>query len=100
MNLPAELQPTASIDVTLPSGTVRQLPVCHPVFIGWPGKGLFDFGRKPILLYQGETYFAEIGDPTHAAKARLGWGMGQLVWQMLSGQHAEGLGLARACQHS
>jgi hypothetical protein len=59
MNLPAELQPTATIDVPLPSGAVRQLPVCHPVFISWPGK-MFDFGRKPILLYQGETYFAEL----------------------------------------
>jgi hypothetical protein len=61
MNLPAELQPTGSVEVSLPKGTVARLPVCRPVFSPWTGTPLgFDFGGKPALNYDGEVCFAEL----------------------------------------
>jgi hypothetical protein len=61
MILPPELQPSAAIDIPLPSGAVARLPVCHPVFVKWEGKPVeFDFGKKPILNYDGEACFAEL----------------------------------------
>jgi len=60
MNLPRELQPTAEIDIPLPSGGVARLPSCRPVFRRWSGSPVFDFGRKPILDHNGEPCFAEL----------------------------------------
>jgi hypothetical protein len=61
MDLPIELQPTTTKDVSLPSGIIRQLPVCNPVFAEWVGeRPSFDFGHKPFLKHDGEACFAEL----------------------------------------
>src|SRR5947207_221214 len=61
MLLPPELQPTDVMQVTLPRGTVAQLPVCHPIFSPWTGAPLnFSYGGKPALNYNQEVCFAEL----------------------------------------
>jgi len=60
MILPVELRPTKSVAVRLPSGTSATLPVAYPSFQSWTGKKVFDFGRKPLLDYDGEVCFAEL----------------------------------------
>src|ERR1700680_1868457 len=61
MNLPPELQPTATIDIRLPSGNLARLPVCRPDFARWSGVSLgFDFGAKPVLNHEGQACFAEL----------------------------------------
>jgi hypothetical protein len=61
MLLPAEMQPTDVMQITLPRGTVAQLPLCRPIFSRWTGAPLnFDFGGKPALNYDQEVCFAEL----------------------------------------
>lgn len=61
MSLPAELQPTDVMHVTLPRGAVAQLPLCHPVFSPWTSAPLeFSFGSKPALNFDQEACFAEL----------------------------------------
>jgi hypothetical protein len=61
MVLPPELQPTGTIDIKLPSGLRRQLPVCRRTFPRWGGEALaFRFGSKPVLDYKGAACFAEL----------------------------------------
>jgi hypothetical protein len=56
MLLPPELQPTDVMQVTLPRGTVAQLPLYRPVFSPWTGTPLdFSFGGKPALNYDQEV---------------------------------------------
>jgi hypothetical protein len=73
MLLPPELQPTDAIEVTLPSGTVAQLPLCRPIFSPWTGAPLdFSFGGKPALNYDQEVCFAELAILRTLVKH--GWG--------------------------
>jgi hypothetical protein len=61
MLLPTELQPTDVMKLTLPRGTVAELPLCRPIFLPWTGAPLdFDFGGKPALNYDQEACFAEL----------------------------------------
>ncbi|MDO8521987.1 MAG: hypothetical protein Q7S08_01720 [bacterium] len=61
MNIPKELQPTGTMDVTLPKGATVSLSVCHPTFSLWEGNpAVFDYGKKPVLNYKGEACFAEL----------------------------------------
>jgi hypothetical protein len=61
MQLPPELQPTASKEVFLPSGRLVKLPLCNVVFQTWNGTSVgFDYGKKPILNYKNVPCFAEL----------------------------------------
>lgn len=61
MDIPNELRPTEAIEILLPNGTTVSLPICHPVFSLWNGPPVkFDYGKKPILNYKSEAYFAEL----------------------------------------
>ena len=61
MNLPTELQPTETADIPLANGASVKLPVCRPAFSLWSGIPInFDYGKKPILNYKNEAYFAEL----------------------------------------
>ncbi|MDO8552648.1 MAG: hypothetical protein Q7S01_03935 [bacterium] len=61
MDIPKKLQPTETMNVTLPKGATVSLPVCHPIFSLWEGNPVkFDYGRKPVLNYKGEACFAEL----------------------------------------
>ena len=61
MTLPPELTPTETFTISLPDGTVATLPLCRPTFKTWSGEPVsFDYGKKPILDYKGETCFAEL----------------------------------------
>jgi hypothetical protein len=56
-----ELIPTDIVSVSLPSGAIVELPVCHPTFEKWVGElPKFDFGKKPIVNYKGKGVFAEL----------------------------------------
>lgn len=56
-----ELTPTDTMNVSLPSGAIIELPVCHPTFSKWLGElPNFDFGKKPLVDYKGKGIFAEL----------------------------------------
>jgi len=58
---PKELQPTATHEVRLPSGTTVHLPKACPQFDVWRGVVNFDtYGKSPILSFAGKPIFAEI----------------------------------------
>lgn len=61
MNIPADLQPTERTSIILPGGGTAELPTCRPIFSEWKGpRPNFDYGKKPILEYDGAPYFAEL----------------------------------------
>jgi hypothetical protein len=61
MELPDILKPTDELEVFLPSGTMIDLPICHPIFTKRTGNSSdFDYGRKPLLDYKSKAYFAEL----------------------------------------
>lgn len=61
MTIPQELTPTDTMTISLLSGDAVDLPVCHPTFSRWEGAlPNFDFGKKPILYYEGKGVFAEL----------------------------------------
>ena len=61
MIIPKEIILSNIITVILPSGASIKLPVYRSVFLNWSGKlPNFDFGKKPIIDYNGEGLFAEI----------------------------------------
>jgi hypothetical protein len=69
----AELQPTGTVEVSLPKGTIARLPVCYPVFSPWTGRPLgFDYGGKPALNYDGEVCFAELAISQTRMERRVG----------------------------
>jgi len=59
--MPDPLRPTNETEVVLSDGRTVALPVCHPIFTEWSGRVPdFDFGKKPVLDYKGESLFAEL----------------------------------------
>src|SRR3989344_8468263 len=59
--LPSILMPDGEISVSLPSGKMATLSVCHPKFSLWKGSAVyFDYGGKPFIDYKGEPVFAEL----------------------------------------
>jgi len=59
--MPDPLRPTSNIEIALSDDRTVALPVCHPIFTEWNGKVPdFDFGKKPVLDYKGESLFAEL----------------------------------------
>ncbi|MDO8514228.1 MAG: hypothetical protein Q7S50_01660 [bacterium] len=49
------------MEIALPNGAKVSLPLCHPYFPLWDGPTVsFDYGKKPVLDYNGEACFAEL----------------------------------------
>jgi hypothetical protein len=62
MTFPAQLDPRGEkMPLGLPGGVTVSLPVCHAEFKTWSGTPTnFDCGRKPVLDYGGEAFFAVV----------------------------------------
>lgn len=61
MAIPPQLKANGNTKVSLSSNVQAILPLYHIVFKKWAGKSpTFDFGRKPIVDYQGKPVFAEL----------------------------------------
>lgn len=59
--LPERLQSDGTVTIDLTFGKSTKLSVCHPTFSIWNGiVPAFDFGKKPILDFQGKPAFAEL----------------------------------------
>ena len=60
MRIPAQLMPTATEHLTLPSGREVELPKATPRFAEWKGEFPWStYGGKPILDLHGEPLYAE-----------------------------------------
>lgn len=56
-----QLNITGETTISLPSGAEVILPLCNIVFQKWTGDSpSFDFGKKPLIDYEGEAIFAEL----------------------------------------
>lgn len=58
--LPPELNPTDKFKIQLTDSEIL-LPLASPIFsVVKTNPETFDYGKKPFIEYQGETYFAEL----------------------------------------
>src|ERR1035438_8950065 len=62
MRYPAQLQPTATERIELPSGKVVRIAKATPVFKLWTGRPVKDtYGGKAVLSFYRKPQFAELG---------------------------------------
>lgn len=56
-----EYRPTEKVTIKSGSGLTIDLPICRSTFSAWSGTTLqFDFGKKPVLDFEGHPMFAEL----------------------------------------